>query len=123
VRLDALEPFEEYITEVHQYLYDTIYCYTVQKFIEENSDSYYDVILMVDVLEHFPKEEGMEIVTKLKVMSSDILVSIPIVVSPQGAAFGNKLETHHATWTQEELKDIGAYKFFPSNNSWICLIH
>jgi hypothetical protein len=55
---------------------------------------------MIDVLEHFSKEEGIEIITKLKIISSNILVSIPKVVSKQGAAFGNVLETHHATEIQ-----------------------
>ncbi len=122
IHLDALEPFEQYITEAHQYIYDTIYNYTVQQFIDENSNTHYDTILMIDVLEHFPKDEGMKIINNLKNISDNILVSIPIVVSKQGAAFGNSLETHYDTWEQDELKSIGAYKFFTSNNSWICLI-
>src|SRR5687767_1397928 len=51
IRIDGIEIFEEYRNPVHDYVYDKVYYGNVNELIDSLSD--YDLILLIDVLEHF----------------------------------------------------------------------
>lgn len=67
----------------------------------------FDLVLMVDSLEHLDMVRGRLLLRELIAHNKTILVSVPNGVSPQGAYKGNNLECHRATWTREDLLGCG----------------
>ena len=98
--LIGVEGFRQYHSPLWD-CYDLVEITTIQDYLE-NSDAQYDCILMTDVLEHFDKDEGNAIISKIvnnKLTASGILlISTPAVWIEQGAAYGNELETHRSLW-------------------------
>lgn len=65
-----------------------------------------DLVIFGDVLEHMTKEESQELVNKALGISKYVVISIPIVHSPQGAYGGNPFEIHvKDNWTHQEVLD------------------
>ena len=121
IKIDALEAFPKYITPVHKYIYDNIYIGDAIRLIP-NLKSKYDLTLLIDVFEHFTKQEGKQLISDLKKKSKSIFIAIPKKPGRQSEVAGNKYEAHKARWSKKELIEIGAKKFIPSENSWMCLI-
>lgn len=64
----------------------------------------FDVGIMIEVLEHFDKEKGTEVLKNLASACKHIIFSYANM--EQGAAHGNEFEVHRSTWTDEEIKQI-----------------
>ena len=96
----GVEGFSEYESPLWQ-CYDWVHTCTIQTFLQE-SDKQFDCVLMTDVLEHFDKDEGNAVISKIvrDVLSPGgiLLISTPAVWIEQGAAYGNELETHRSLW-------------------------
>lgn len=96
--VDGLEIFEPYITPLQEGIYRNIY----------NSDALaselpqpYDLILLIDVIEHWTLEEGNDWIKRMLAQGSKILVSTPRAIGEQGAEFGNERERHISQWHGE----------------------
>lgn len=59
----------------------------------------YDLVLMIDSLEHVEKAEALAILYHLALNNKNVIVSVPVGACPQGTCFGNDLETHRSTWS------------------------
>ncbi len=67
-----------------------------------------DVVFAFDVIEHMVQAEGIEVIAMLRRYAKrEVLVSVPIVVYPQGSIHGNPHEEHKHDWTVEEMTAIG----------------
>lgn len=117
-RIDAVEVFREYITPLHRFVYSNIYNENILTLVNK-LDFSYDLVLLIDVLEHFKKEEGVMIVKKLLSKNNGILISTPRNPSPQKDAFGNVYETHRSKWAKQDLTKIGHCYFLSDNISII----
>jgi hypothetical protein len=104
-RIDGVEAFEKYITPMHSFVYSHVYVRDILKIIDELNFSY-DLVLLVDVLEHFNKSEGKILLTKILANNKGVLISIPKNPSNQKDAFNNIYETHRARWTKQELSSM-----------------
>ena len=82
----------------------------------------YDLVLLIDVLEHFEKDQGKELVKTLVKKNGGIIISTPKKPSPQEDAFGNIYETHRSVWSKEELMELGIAFFIKDDISLICII-
>lgn len=71
------------------------------------------VILFGDVLEHMTKDEAVDVLRWHMERADEIMVSVPIVYSPQGAVYGNDHETHHHQYHWEEMDEL-----LPGAESW-----
>lgn len=112
-RVDAVEVFENYITDLHRQIYDNIYIGDITELEVGN----YDLILLVDVIEHIEKSKALELVEKLK-RKGKLLIITPkeFMVHPQ--RYGNKHEEHISHFTYE---DFGG-RDMSTNESLIVLI-
>lgn len=73
--------------------------------IEEMIGEYeFDVAVMIEVLEHFDKAKGVQVLKNLAQISKNIIFSYANM--EQGAAYGNEYEIHRSTWTDDEIKAI-----------------
>lgn len=118
-RIDCVEIFKEYITPLHKYIYNNIYNNNILDLVT-NLDYRYDLVLLIDVLEHFEKKDGSELLKTLVKNNNGVLISTPKKPSPQKDAFGNIYETHRSRWVNNELGSIGECYFIDDSVSLIC---
>lgn len=98
VKLDAVEVFERYRSPLHDYVYDKVYYEDITKILA--SLPRYDVILLIDVLEHFDKEQGMTLLNNLLEHTNKyLIVSTPLNPAEHTEYMGSKHEEHRSKWT------------------------
>jgi 2-polyprenyl-3-methyl-5-hydroxy-6-metoxy-1,4-benzoquinol methylase len=127
-RIDAIEPFLQYITPLHHYIYSDVYGMTLEHWFghpaRENS---YDFIYMGDVLEHMTENDGFEALTDLSaVCDKTIYISTPILMHPQGTVLGNPLEHHLCQWDKTmflavPMMKAGAWTFKSFGNILVAI--
>lgn len=89
----------------------------------------FEMSLLVDVLEHFTREEGYRVLDMCLEKSQEILICTPFNSKPgtQKLAFGNKFEEHKSQWLYFDfdqyatIKDLD-YFFRQHDRSIICLL-
>ena len=119
--IDGIEAFEPYLTPVHKFIYNNIYIGNAIDILPELKEQY-DLILMIDVFEHFTYDQGLKVLDQCKNLGRNILISVPSEMSPQEAVYGNQFEIHKYPWKRKDFKKINN-KFFLSNvRSTICFI-
>lgn len=106
IKIDGIEAFKDYQNPIHEYIYDKIYYNTVENVLP--SLDHYDVIMLIDVLEHFEKNEGRTILEELLLhVNKAIIISTPIDPDDQEEYNGNTYEAHKSKWT---ILDFAQYK-------------
>lgn len=120
-RIDGIEVYKKYLTPVHKYIYDHIYEGDALTVVPQLKESY-DLILIIDVLEHFKKEEGKKLLKLLLRKGRGVLVSVPKDIGDQGEVFGNVHETHHAEWEKSDFAAIAPAHFIPDTTSVIAYL-
>lgn len=106
-RLVGVEAFPKYRSPLWN-CYNTIHEITIHDYLAIEPVELFDCILMTDVIEHFTKKEGIELLSKLKNIltpSGVLLVSTPAVWIKQGAVHGNEHETHKSLWYPYDFRD------------------
>jgi len=103
-RIVGVEGFEGYRNP----LWDVYTAVHVENFTEAMYGGY-DLVLLIDSLEHVEKSEGLALLNGLRQRNKNVLVSCPFGTNyhEQGAANGNELERHKAHWTPQEFAFMG----------------
>ena len=66
-----------------------------------------DLVVAGDVLEHMPRQDAVDLLTRIEAAGAwHILVSVPIVDSPQGTVDGNPHEAHLHQWDQDDMDQV-----------------
>jgi hypothetical protein len=75
----------------------------------------YDVVTIIDLLEHLEKEDGFRLLDTCKTIAKKrILIWIPLGECPQGDIAGNPFQKHQSTWSAEDLEKAGFHvEVFP----------
>jgi len=119
-RIDGIEIFSAYQNPIYTWVYDNVY-YGDASIVAPELSTKYDLVLMIDVLEHFDRESGIRLLKGLLERGQGVLVSTPHQPSAQGAAFGNEHETHVSKWGLQDLQDLGFELFsIPNPRSLLC---
>ena len=114
--LVGMEVFGEYITPVHEYLYSEILVVDAYQYLKEcNHLGAFDLVLMGDVIEHFPKDQGKELIgiirDKWLSRKGHLIVSTPNfqtqINNESLAVFGNSNEVHRSRWTMDDFYNLG----------------
>lgn len=90
-------------------LYDVVVETSIESFLEVQQ-ARYDLILMLDVIEHFPLDIGRRLIPKIVgALQPDgrAYVGTPAIMVPQGAVYGNVLETHRSLWSCADFVALG----------------
>jgi 2-polyprenyl-3-methyl-5-hydroxy-6-metoxy-1,4-benzoquinol methylase len=117
-RIDGVEVFEEYITPLHKFVYNNIYVSDIINILD-NIESRYDLVLLIDVLEHFEKRQGETVLRKILSKNGGALISTPKNPSSQKDAFNNVYETHRSKWAKRDLQSIAPSLFVDDKVSHI----
>lgn len=120
-QIDGIEVYEGYITPLHRYIYDNLYIGNVNTILKD-LDEYYDLIIMIDVIEHFEEDVGSNIIKYCIGKTRNLLVATPKKPCQQGAVFGNEHETHRSVWKPDKMANGQHYFTLSTSNSWIVLI-
>jgi hypothetical protein len=102
IRLDGVEAFVQYRNPIHDYVYNQVFYGDILQ-IHRQLDKY-DCVLLIDVLEHFSKEEGHQV---LKILldhtNKALIVSTPLYPAHQKEYLGNTFEEHKSRWEKEDF--------------------
>ena len=112
-RIDGVEVFPDYVQEHQKAIYDTIYLGNALHVIERLGK--YEMVLLGDVLEHFRKDQGWQMLFKCFDHSNkSVVLFVPLGENwEQPEIYGNSYEIHQSVWNCEELAPLcKRYKTF-----------
>jgi len=110
-KIDGIEIFADYVGNLQRIFYNNIYIGDALDCLRKLDN--YDLILLLDVIEHIEKTRGFELLKLISEKSEVALISSPIKVKSLGAPlmkYGNIYERHLSQWTEEELGQFGGVK-------------
>ncbi|MEU9218905.1 class I SAM-dependent methyltransferase [Streptomyces sp. NPDC048376] len=88
-------------------MYDEIHVEDVRE--SEDHLFHRDLVILGDVLEHLPREDAVALLERtVEAGAWNILVSVPIVDSPQGEVDGNPHEAHLHQWSPDDMDQVFA---------------
>lgn len=107
--IDGIEVFPSYQNPVWDYFYDNIIIGNILDLVGEINN--YDVILLLDVIEHFSKADGTWLLEELLKKTHYVIISTPKATYTQGEAFGNIHETHLSEWRHDDFDLFNSIQF------------
>lgn len=120
-RIDGIEAFKGYLTPLHDFIYDHIYLGDAAEIVPTLRDRY-ELVLLIDVLEHFEKPAGARLLKTLLKKNRGVIVSVPRDIGDQGEVFGNLHEEHKAEWKKSDLRKISNALFLQDEMSHIAYL-
>jgi len=107
VNIEGIEAWEPYISAVHRHVYDAVHIGDAVEAIDTLGQ--FEMIIAGDVIEHFQREKGENLIRKMIAHSSKwVLVSVPMGQDwPQEASGGNPFQAHQSVWLQRDLSKMG----------------
>jgi hypothetical protein len=107
----AIEVHKPYITKFKlkstktRKMYDEIHVEDVRE--SEDHLFYRDLVIFGDVLEHLERDDAVALLQRAETAGAwNILVSLPIVDSPQGEVDGNPHEAHLHQWDPDDMDAV-----------------
>jgi 2-polyprenyl-3-methyl-5-hydroxy-6-metoxy-1,4-benzoquinol methylase len=119
-RIDAIEVFGPYVTPLQRLIYDEIHVADAVEILPQLAT--YDLVLLIDVLEHLGKPDGIRLIKAALLKGTFVIVSTPKNPAPQGAHFGNVHEKHTSAWTKRELTAVAPALFLQEPQSLVALL-
>jgi len=121
VRIDGIEGCDIYVTPVHDYCYDNLLIGDALDILPELARDSYELVLAIDILEHFDKPEGLHFLSELKrIASRAVLVSTPKEFIEQ-VVEANPFEDHRSVWGKDELIECQYTHILDNDTSWIAV--
>ena len=102
-RIDAVELHEPYVDGFDlRSLYDSVFVCDVLA-LSSGFLSSYDLVLMVDVIEHLEKEAAVDLLRRI---SGRVIISTPVEFFSNGPGLPES-ETHRSHWTAQDFEATG----------------
>ena len=121
VRIDGIEGCATYLTPVHDYVYNRMIIGEALAELRRLPDGAFDLVLAVDILEHFERDDGWLFLTECRrVCRRACLVSTPKDFMHQEIE-ANPLENHRSHWSQHDLQQAAFDRFLPDSFSWLAV--
>jgi hypothetical protein len=103
VRIDGIEGFADYLTEMHRYLYNELHVGDARELLPTLGN--YDLIFLGDIIEHLDKADGRRLLRlALERANKAVMVSTPKHETGQGALCANDLERHRSLWSARDFR-------------------
>ncbi len=104
-RIDGIEIFEKYITQLQRKIYDNIHIGNAIDILPTLDQ--YDMIICSDMLEHLSRKDGLLLLDLVRKKSKFAMIATPARVLQQEAIYDNEYERHISAWSREELEKWG----------------
>ena len=105
VRIDGIEGHAAYLTELHRYVYNDIHVGDACDLLPKLPN--YDLIFMGDIIEHFDKPKGLELLqVAVAKANKAVIVSTPKFETAQESLCANELERHRSLWSARDFKKL-----------------
>jgi peptidylprolyl isomerase len=105
-RIDGIEIFESYITQLQREIYNNIYVGNAIDILPTLGN--YDMIICSDMLEHLSEKDGVFLLNTVKEKSKFAMIVTPMRVLQQEALYNNEHERHISVWPRETLSKWGS---------------
>jgi hypothetical protein len=102
VTIAGIEVFPAYENPIWHVAYDWFKVGDANALVPELPP--FDLILLVDVIEHFEKDRGRALLNACMEKGKFVLVATPDPLGAQGEAFGNPAEKHRAQWNPVDFR-------------------
>src|SRR5690606_24194088 len=79
-------------------------------------------IFLIDIFEHFTKEDGERLLSILLKKGKNILISTPKNMQVQNDVFGNEFEIHRYNWSRKDFIGFKNKTFISNDYSLIILL-
>lgn len=106
--LVGVEGWEGYRNPAWQ-LYNAVVVDSIEGFLGQQTGCF-DCVLLMDVIEHFEKAVGIELVERIQQVVAPggfFLIGTPAIFMEQDAVYGNEFERHRALWTAADFQQCG----------------
>lgn len=120
-RIDGIEGYSKYVDSPMRTVYDDITVADISSTLPQIADCAYEMVLLVDVLEHFDRSLGEQVLQHCRRISELVLVSTPNGFSLQEGG-DNPYQTHRSYWSRGDLTQAGAHTVVRNDYSHIALI-
>ncbi len=101
--IDGVEVYPRYIRDYHHYFYNNVHIGDALEFMK-NTKNQYDLINCGDVIEHFTKDEGKELIELCLKKAKYVLINIPIGKHwEQKGTKNNPHEEHKSVWYNRDF--------------------
>ncbi len=102
-RICGVDTCAEYRNPLWDYVYDEVVIGNAEDVLERLPAT--DVALLCDVIEHFPKQAGLELVESLLAKAECLIVSTPLVLMTEENSYTarNPKERHLSIWEQRDF--------------------
>lgn len=110
-KLFGIEGFEKYRNPTWD-LYDEVIIGDIFYSVDDLAVADFGVILLLDVIEHFDKDRGYELIGKLRKLlhpSGKLVIATPGLFFEQGNVYGNEFERHRSLWNGEDWWRLNAH--------------
>lgn len=111
--LANVEVFAPYYNVLEQLKFRSIVVMNYNETIQDHllklnyMNKYFDLILMIDVLEHMTKDDAYAVLDEVIKISEHVILFVPVGLCPQEPYDGNIYQQHLSTWELDELERIG----------------
>ncbi len=107
IQLDGIEANEKYLTPVHDYIYNKIFIGEAIDILS-NNNLYYDLIIAIDILEHFTKNEAYTFIKLCKNRARTILINTPNIYYKLQREYFNDYMLHNSGWDADDFIKLEA---------------
>jgi hypothetical protein len=102
LQMDGIEIFENYKNPLWDSFYRQIFIGDAFELIDKMNR--YDLIFAGDVIEHFEKQKGKQLIEKFLEHAECVIITSPVGFLHQDCQFGNSHEEHKSGWSEEDFK-------------------
>jgi 2-polyprenyl-3-methyl-5-hydroxy-6-metoxy-1,4-benzoquinol methylase len=105
VGIDAFRPYLDFCR--HHYFYDELYQYDLRQIPLPFSYKEFDVATCIEVIEHLPKNNGVNLLNELERIAKKVILTTPNVSFKQEALDNNPFQKHLSRWFVKDFIERG----------------
>lgn len=103
LKITGVEIYRPYISSLQRLIYDEIKIGDILELLPGLGK--YDLAILSDVLEHFPKEKGFRLLSELFKHVEEIVISTPLGFKAKSVKRENPHEAHLSGWIPDDFGD------------------
>ncbi len=119
--INGIEGYPEYLTPIHHETYNEIFIQNLSTKLDI-PEGEYDLCILIDIIEHFDRETGIEIIKYFSKRSKFMLIATPWDIGDPSIQHDNPLENHIYQWKKKDFELFANPSFIFNRNSLIALI-